>query len=115
MENILIPRRIEGRAERYKILIQRQIQQYIKNGCVGDLDLDGAPIEFLPDNLIKVEGRLDLEDSKIKSLGNLESVGGNVYLNYSKIRSLGKLKSVGGCLNLDYSKIQSLEIGRAHV
>ena len=54
--NILIPRRIEGRAERWKMMINRQIQQYIKNGSVGDLNLVETPIEKLPDNLIKVGG-----------------------------------------------------------
>ena len=56
--NILIPRRLEGRAERYKILIQRRIQQYIKNGSIGELDLSRSTIEKLPDNLIKVGGNL---------------------------------------------------------
>jgi len=43
---------------------------------------------------------LDLEDSRIQSLGNLTSVGGGLYLSYSKIESLGNLTSVGGYLDL---------------
>ena len=96
MENILIPRRLEGRAERWKIIIQRQIQQYIKNGCVGDLYLVNTPIEILPDNLIKVGGSLTLNRSKIKSLNKLEYVEENVSLSETKLQDLGNLKHVGG-------------------
>src|ERR1019366_5863451 len=103
MRDILIPRRIEGRAERWKIIIQRQIQQYIKNGSVGNLILNNTPIEILPDNLIKVGGNLYLHKSNIRSLGNLELVGGYIYLNQSKIESLGKLKSVGSYLDLSFT------------
>ena len=51
---------------------------------------------------------LDLEDSRIQSLGNLTSVGGGLYLSYSKIESLGNLTSVGGNLDLNGVNIQSL-------
>src|ERR1017187_1351096 len=98
MNNILIPRRLEDRAERYKILIQRRIQQYIKNGSFGNLWLSNAPIDSLPDNLIKVEGGLILSYSKIQSLNNLESVDGSLDLWYTQTESLGNLKSVGGLL-----------------
>src|ERR1035441_4140978 len=98
--NILIPRRLEGRAERWKIIIQRQIQQYIKNGSIGNLNLSMAPIEKLPDNLITVEGYLDLEYSQIESLGNLKYVGHYLDLRDSPIESLGKLEHVIGNLVL---------------
>ena len=129
MNNILIPRRIEGRSERWKIITQRRIQEYIKNGSVGDLNLKDATIEKLPDNLIEVNGYLYLNDSKIQdlgnlkavkhslwlqntpieSLGNLESVGYNLFLSESKIQSLGNLKSVGGVLRLKHTEIISFE------
>ena len=51
---------------------------------------------------------LDLEDTRIQSLGNLTSVGGGLYLSYSKIESLGNLTSVGGNLDLNGVNIQSL-------
>ena len=97
-KNILIPRRIEGRAERFKIITQRKIQEYIKNGCVGDLNLANTPIESLPDNLIKVGGILWLGRSKIKTLNNLEFVKDHLDLQDATIESLGNLKSVGGNL-----------------
>src|ERR1039457_3380308 len=107
--NILIPRRIEERKEKYKIVVQRQIQTYIKNGSVGDLNLRNAPIETLPDNLITVGGTFWLSRSQIKSLNNLESVGGSIYLWSTPIQSLGNLKSVGWTLDLDFTNIISLE------
>ena len=53
LENkILVPRRSpEEREKNYSIAIQKQIQQYIKDGSEGDLDLKDTPITFLPDNL----------------------------------------------------------------
>ncbi len=56
----------------------------------------------------KIMDELDLEDSRIQSLGNLTSVGGGLYLSYSKIESLGNLTSVGGNLDLNGVNIQSL-------
>jgi hypothetical protein len=53
-------------------------------------------------------GILYLSNSKIESLGNLESVGSNLYLRKTPVESLGNLKSVGGGLNLADSKITSL-------
>ena len=55
-----------------------------------------------------ITGYLDLFNSNIKSLGNLQSVGGNLYLINTKIESLGNLQSVGGFLNLYNTNIQSL-------
>ena len=107
-KNLLIPRRIDGRAERWKIIIQRQIQQYIKNGSVGDLDLSNSPIEKLPDNLTKVGGYLNLSHSQIQDLGKLESVGGHLWLYRTKIKFLNNLEYVGGSLDLDHTPIKSL-------
>ena len=98
LNNILIPRRLEDRKERYKILIQRRIQQYIKNGCIGNLDLTNSSFEKLPDNLIKVGGYLRLSETPIKSLGNLKSVSYSLWLVDTPIESLGNLESVGGAL-----------------
>ena len=129
MENILIPRRLEGRAERYKIIIQRQIQEYIKNGSSGNLYLYKTPIEKLPDNLIKVSGsfwlgrskiktlnnveivktHLDLQDATIESLGNLKEVGHHFSLTNTPIKSLGILEYIGGNFHLRDTKIESLD------
>ena len=56
----------------------------------------------------RVSGNLNLGETPIQSLGNLETVGGNVYLWENPIKDLGNLQSVGGDLNLVGTKIQSL-------
>jgi hypothetical protein len=56
----------------------------------------------------KIEGSLNLCDTKIKSLGNLEYVGGFLDLSASKIKTLGKLKTVKYWLDLYNTKIKSL-------
>jgi hypothetical protein len=125
---ILVPRRSpEERAKNYLIATQKQIQQYIKDGGKGDLNLGNTPITSLPDNL-SVGGDLDLEYTKITSLpdnlqvgGNLDlyntpitsipdnlKVGGYLYLEYTKITSLPDNLSVGGFLNLENTPITSL-------
>ncbi len=55
-----------------------------------------------------ITGYLDLFNSNIKSLGNLQSVGGYLNLYNTNIESLGNLQSVGGYLNLNNTNIQSL-------
>ena len=83
--DVLKPRRSkEERAKNWKVAVYRQIQQYIKNGSTGDLDLSDTSITQLPDNL-KVVDSLDLGYTKIKSLPDNLSVGGNLYLGYTPI------------------------------
>jgi hypothetical protein len=60
-------------------------------------------------NLVGVEGELDLYDSSIVSLGELEYVGGDLKLwDCQNIKTLGKLKKVEGYLSLSFSSIESL-------
>ena len=40
----LVPLRVRKRAKNYQIVLQKQVQQYIKDGSKGDLDLDGTPL-----------------------------------------------------------------------
>jgi hypothetical protein len=110
LENkILVPRRSkEERAKNLAVVHYKQIQEYIKNGSKGDLDLEGTPLKTLPPNLIEVDGYLFLDNSQITSLGNLEYVGNNLYLEGSQITSLGNLEYVGGSLWLEDSQITSL-------
>lgn len=82
---ILVPRRSpEERQKNYSIAIQKQIQQYIKNGSQGNLDLENTPITSLPNNL-KVGGYLYLNNtplakkySKDQIKQMIEDKGGNV-------------------------------------
>ena len=107
-ESILIPRRSpEERTKNYIIATNRKIQQYIKDGGKGDLDLDNTPITSLPSNLT-VGGYLDLNNTPITSLPSNLTVGGYLYLYNSKITSLPSDLKVGGDLYLGNSKITSL-------
>ena len=113
--DILIPRRTEGRLERV-------IQQYIKNGNKGDLDLSDMNLTKFPDVLkyvksvggsfscngnelislegapISVGGYFDCCDNQLTSLkGAPQSVGGGFHCRSNQLTSLvGAPKSVGG-------------------
>jgi hypothetical protein len=110
LENkILIPRRSkEERQKNLAAVHYRQIQEYIKNGSKGHLDLNGTPLKTLPPNLIRVGGGLNLYGSQITSLGNLEHVGCGLWLRGTPITSLGNLEYVGEHLDLNNSQITSL-------
>ena len=100
LENkILVPRRSkEERSKNLKIATQKKIQQYIKGGSKGNFELKGTPLTSLPDNLTKVGGYLDLENSKITTLPDNLQVGGDLFLRKSKITSLPNNLKVGGDL-----------------
>ena len=103
LENkILIPRRSkEERQKNYLIATQKKIQQYIKGGSKGDLDLANTPITSLPNDL-QVGGSLNLKNTKITSLPDNLKVGGSLNLVNTKITSLPNDLKVGG--NLDITK-----------
>ena len=105
-ENILIPRRLEGRRELYIKKLKAMLQQ---KHIEGDLDLRDFPEEIEDlGNVETISGYLDLDNSKVASLGNLISVGGYLDLINSKVTSLGNLTSVGDTLWLNNSKVSSL-------
>ena len=95
--NLLIPRRLEGRVEKY---IQAKIQKYIKDGGVGHLDLRGLNLIKLPSNLknIVVDGYFYCSSKKLTLLqGAPSSVGRGFYCYGNKLTSLdGAPTSVGG-------------------
>jgi len=107
-EKILVPRHLENRDEEHKRIFYKKIQDYIKNGSRGDLDLFKAPITKLPDNFIKVKGTLNLGVSRIKSLNNLKIIEKSLYLFDSQIQSLGNLQFVGENLYLLGTSFKSL-------
>ena len=99
-ESILIPRRSrEDREKNYKIATQKKVQQYIKDGGKGDLDVYDTPITSLPQDL-KVGGSLYLYNTPITSLPQGLKVGGDLNLNGIKITSLPQDLKVGGVLDL---------------
>ena len=73
----------------------------------GDADFSNSKITSLG-NLNSIGGNADFSGSKVTSLGELERIGGNAYFDYSKITSLGKLHSIGGDADFRDSKITSL-------
>ena len=74
---------------------------------LDDLDLDNSSIKTLG-NLQYVGGYLYLNDTGIKSLDNLQSVGDGLFLRNTQIESLGNLQSVVGNLDLRNTQIESL-------
>jgi hypothetical protein len=77
---ILVPRRSpEERQKNYQIALQKKIQQYIKDGGKGNLNLGNTPIQSLPPGL-KVGGNLRLSNTLIQSLPDGLEVRGNLHL-----------------------------------
>jgi len=99
----------EEREKDYNRILQNKIQQYIKDGMEGNLDLADIPITSLPSSLTKVGGDLNLYFTPITSLpDNLTRIGGDVNLNRTKITSLPSNLTVDGDLNLTDTLITSL-------
>jgi hypothetical protein len=62
----------------------------------GDWDLLQKFLKHRGNPPYSIGGDLDLRETQIESLGNLQSVGGDLSLEGTPIESLGNLKSVGG-------------------
>ena len=107
--NLLIPRRVEGRTEKY---IQAIIKRYIKNKNVGDFDISELGLTTLPASLkqLKIGGRFDCGFNKLTSLvGAPTSVGGGFYCNHNNLDSLvGVPTSVGRDFLCNDNKLTSL-------
>ena len=104
---ILVPRRLEKRKEDQKRITLQKVQQYIKDGSKGDLDLSNTPITSLPNDL-KVGGSLALYNTSITSLPNNLEVGGFLSLSNTPITSLPDNLKVEGDLYLYNTPITSL-------
>jgi len=109
LENkILVPRRSkEERSKNYLIATQKKIQQYMKDGSKGDLDLKNTPITSLPKDLT-VGGSLDLKNTPITSLPQDLTVGKGIYLENTPITTLPQGLTVGGFLDLENTPITTL-------
>jgi len=109
-DNIFIPR--GSKEEKDKVLLKRindKIQEYIKNGSEGDLNLLRSPIQFLPRNLTKVGGKLNLMYSQIEKLPDNLTVNEYLWLDHSKnLQSLPNGLKVKGTLDVRYTNITSL-------
>jgi hypothetical protein len=109
-DNIFIPR--GSKEEKDKVLIRRtndKIQEYIKNGSQDGLELRRSRIKFLPKNLIKVGGKLDLMYSQIEKLPDNLTVNGYLWLDGCKnLESLPNGLKVKGGLDLRHTNLTSL-------
>jgi len=103
----LKPLRTGERTKNYLIATQKRIQQYIKDGSKGNLDLRNTPITSLPDDLT-VGRSLYLSDTPITSLPDNLEVEKNLYLSNTQITSLPDNLKVGGYLYLSNTQIRSL-------
>ena len=92
----------------YVKVINRKIQQYIKNGCKGDLNLICSPITKLPDNLTKVGGDLDLYRTKIIKLPENLTVNCHLDICYTNIKELPENLTVNGSLDIGFTEIEVL-------
>jgi hypothetical protein len=106
---VLIPRRSpEEREKNFLVATNKKIQEYIKNGARGDLDLEGAPITNLPDGLTTIRGSLNLSESKITKLPNGFTVEGYLYLENTPITKLPNDLRVMEDLHLEGTQVTSL-------
>ena len=97
--DILVPRRgKEQRVAQYKNLVIRKIQEYIKNGSKGDLDLVETDITELPSNLTHVGGTLFLMGSTIQKLPDNLTIGVDLLLNRTAITELPRGLVIGRSL-----------------
>lgn len=97
----------EEREKDHNRIAQNKIQQYIKDGMKGDLDLSDTPITSLPSNLTKVGGDLDLSRTPITSLPPNLNVKGDLILLETPITTLPPNLTVGGNLDLESTLITS--------
>jgi len=98
VDAVLKTRRSKDEREKNQIIaINQKIQQYIKNGSKGDLDLGQSPITTLPDNLETVGGSLYLSGSRVKKLPDaLKYIKGSFYLREADIEELSDGLHVNG-------------------
>jgi hypothetical protein len=109
-QRILIPRNLEKREEGLKRIHWRKVLKYIRDGSRGELFLPGTPLEYLPEGLISVGGRLTLSFSKIKKLPDkLKKIERSLWLRKTPIEYLPEnLTYIGEDLDLTGSKIKKL-------
>jgi len=110
--NLLIPRRVEGRMEKY---IQSKIKEYIKNNNVGDFSISGLGLTELPASLKQLEigGSFDCSNNRLKFLTNAPtSVGLDFNCSDNLLNTLAGLtgapSSVGGTFFCMRTNLKSL-------
>ena len=101
---VLVTRRSpDERVKNFLIATNKQIQEYIKNGSKGNLNLENTPITSLPDNLTYVGGHLNLYGTSISHMPNGLTVEGDLVLADTKVVKLPNNLTIGGDLYLEDS------------
>jgi hypothetical protein len=92
----------------YAVEAQKKIENYIKQGSKGDLDLERVKsgVSF-PDNFV-VNGFLNLRDATIKHFPDNMTINGNVDMEGAKFKTLPKNFKITGKLDLRSSQLTSL-------
>jgi hypothetical protein len=86
----------------------RQIRNYVKNGCKGDLEI--WQIDFVPDILTHVGGYFSLQETLVKKLPDNLTVEGDMNLwGCEELEVLPKGLKVGGLLMLEESGITTVQ------
>ena len=101
----MVPCNLE-REETIMKLTLEEAQKMMKS-CEGNLDLYGAKVDELPNNLT-VGGWLDLRNTPIKELPDNLTVGGELNLVGTQIEELPDNLTVGGWLDLVGTQIEEL-------
>jgi len=110
-ETIFVPRNIEGRKEKVKQTLLKQLDQKIINGFIK---IDG---EYIPDNFIakveKINGSARIQNCKnLKFLKNLKEVTDDFYCSWNRLTSLeGCPEIIGNNFSCDFNQLTSLKNG----
>ena len=100
--------RDNNRHKRYEQIIQQRIQEYIKNGSKGNLILNDTPIKSLPDNLVKVGGDLDIDNTNITKLPpTLKLIEGS-FASSSKFTQYPAHVKINGSVNISRTNITEI-------
>ena len=111
-DKVLTTRRTpEERQKNYGITLQKKVDQYVKEGSRGDLDLTGAPENLVLPKDFNVWGDLDLARTKLKTLPEGLVVDGNLWIEQSDIETLPEYLRVYGSLSANQSKLVELPEG----
>ena len=86
------------------------IYEYVKNGSVGDLELDGSTLTHLPNWLVEVEEDLILTNSNIEDIPDSLKIKGSIFAINSKLKEFRR-SVVFGDLDLDSTAIAKLPDG----
>ena len=87
-----------------------KIYNYVKNGCIGDLDLTNSNLTHLPNWLTKVDGILRITGSNIEDIPDSLEIKCGIFAQLSKLKEFRR-SEVFGQLQLDNCQITKLPDG----